>query len=259
MSKINIIKVGGAVVENPDTLQTLLDGFKRLEGMKILVHGGGRSATKMAERLGVQTTMIEGRRVTDDQMIDIVTMVYGGLVNKHIVAELQSRGINALGLTGADLNVVRAHRRPITAQGVDFGWVGDVDAADGQTLLTLLGQGITPVIAPLTHDGKGHMLNTNADTMAATVATAVAAAAGQGSGVTLTYCFELPGVMRDAADATSLIARIDEPTFHQLVSDGTVQGGMIPKLENALQCIRRGVSRVVITRYDNLDGGTEIV
>ena len=263
MLHINIIKVGGAVVESPDTLSALLDSFTELEGMKILVHGGGRSATRLAGQLGVQTTMIGGRRVTDDEMLRIVTMVYGGLVNKQIVAELQLRGINAVGLTGADMNIVQAHRRPVTAEGVDFGWVGDVDAADGNRLLSLLQQGITPVIAPLTHDGKGHMLNINADTMAATVATAIASATKhsdeQVSQITLTYCFELPGVMRDANDPSTLIKQIDEPTFSQLVKDGIVQGGMIPKLENAFQSIRNGVSRVVITRFDNLGGGTEIV
>lgn len=253
--EVTIIKVGGAVVENPDTLAALLDSFTKLGGKKMLVHGGGRSATKMAERLGIQTTMIGGRRVTDAEMLDVVTMVYGGLVNKHIVASLQAHGINALGMTGADLNIVQAHRRPVTPEGVDFGWVGDVDAADGRRLFSLMEQGITPVLAPLTHDGQGNMLNTNADTMAATAATALAEAAK----VTLTYCFELPGVMRDANDASSIIKEIDEPLFKQLVNDGVVQGGMIPKLENAFDCIHRGVSRVVITRFDNLAGGTVIV
>lgn len=255
MLHINIIKVGGAVVESPDTLSALLDSFTELEGMKILVHGGGRSATRLAGQLGVQTTMIGGRRVTDDEMLRIVTMVYGGLVNKQIVAELQSRGINAVGLTGADMNIVQAHRRPITAEGVDFGWVGDVDAADGNRLLSLLQQGITPVIAPLTHDGNGNMLNINADTMAQTVATALSKV---GVPTTLTYCFELPGVMRDPSDPTSVIPEINAVTFHQLVEEGVVQGGMIPKLENAFQSIENGVSRVIITRFDNLSGGTVI-
>ena len=269
---ICVVKVGGAVVENPETMAALLDSFTKLKGMKMLVHGGGRSATRMAERLGIETTMVDGRRVTDASMLDVVTMVYGGLVNKQIVAALQARGINALGLTGADLNLIKAHRRPLTPEGVDFGWVGDVEAADGERLLSLMTQGITPVLAPLTHDGCGHMLNTNADTMAATAAAALAKAvrtasqhgsisqhSAEQTPVTLTYCFELPGVMRDADDATSLIKEIDKPLFGQLVKDGVVKGGMIPKLENAFNSIHNGVSRVVITRFDHIDGGTSVV
>ncbi|MBO4905480.1 MAG: acetylglutamate kinase [Bacteroidaceae bacterium] len=255
---ITIIKVGGAVVENPATLSTLLDEFVKIDGPKVLVHGGGRTATQLASRLGIESKMVGGRRITDAEMLNVVTMVYGGLVNKNIVAQLQARGVNALGLTGADLNIVHAHRRPITPEGVDFGFVGDIDGADGECLYRLLQMGVTPVIAPLTHDGQGNMLNINADTMAQTVATALSALDSQQS-VSLTYCFELPGVMRDASDATSLIKEIDEPLFKQLVNDGIVQGGMIPKLENAFDCIHRGVSRVVITRFDSLGGGTVIV
>ena len=167
---ITVIKVGGAVVEQPASLSTLLDQFVRLEGPKVLVHGGGRSATALAAQLGIESQMVGGRRITDAHMLRIVTMVYGGLVNKNIVAQLQARGVNALGLTGADLNLIRAHRRPVTPEGIDFGFVGDVDSADGPRLHQLLGSGIVPVIAPLTHDGQGNLLNTNADTMAMTVA-----------------------------------------------------------------------------------------
>ena len=171
---VSVIKVGGAVVEDPAQLDILLDGFAKIEGPKVLVHGGGRSATKMAAQLGIESRMVGGRRITDAAMLDVVTMVYAGLVNKNIVAQLQARGINALGLTGADLNLIRAHRRPVTPEGIDFGFVGDVDSADGTTLHQLLALGITPVIAPLTHDGAGHLLNTNADTIAQTAATALA-------------------------------------------------------------------------------------
>ena len=263
-SCLSVIKVGGAVVEDPEQLAILLDEFGKIEGPKVLVHGGGRSATKLAAQLGIESQMVGGRRITDAEMLKVVTMVYGGLVNKNIVAQLQARGINALGLTGADLNLVRAHRRPITPEGIDFGFVGDVDSADGAQLLRLLQLGITPIIAPLTHDGQGHMLNINADTMAQTVAVALASPTPSQEGekwlrdVTLTYCFELPGVMRDPADPDSLIPHITEATFQQLVADGTISGGMIPKLENAFAAIHAGVTSVRITHISNLQGGTVI-
>ena len=182
-----VIKVGGAVVEDPEQLATLLDAFVRIDGPKVLVHGGGRSATKLAAQLGIESRMVNGRRVTDAETLKIVTMVYAGLVNKNIVAQLQARGCNALGLTGADLDLIRAHRRPITPEGIDFGFVGDVERADGTVFQALLEKGITPIISPLTHDGQGHLLNTNADTMAMEVAKAQKSS-------TLTFCFELPGV-----------------------------------------------------------------
>lgn len=269
MNSATVIKVGGAVVEDPAQLAILLDEFQKIEGPKVLVHGGGRSATKLAAQLGLESKMVGGRRITDAEMLRVVTMVYGGLVNKNVVAQLQARGVNALGLTGADMNIVRAHRRPITPDGVDFGFVGDVDSADGERLQQLLQMGITPVIAPLTHDGAGNMLNINADTMAQTVAVALSratkkgvlpvgdSAAGlEGGSTTLTYCFELPGVMRNPEDASSLITEISEQTFRELVADGTVSGGMIPKLENAFAAIHAGVSSVRITSIHHLQGGT---
>ncbi|MBR1755122.1 MAG: acetylglutamate kinase [Bacteroidaceae bacterium] len=275
-----VIKVGGAVVEDPAQLAILLDEFVRLEGPKVLVHGGGRTATNLAKQLGIESQMVGGRRITDAEMLRVVTMVYGGLVNKNIVAQLQARGVNALGLTGADMNLIRAHRRPVTPEGIDFGFVGDVDCADGARLAELLASGITPVIAPLTHDGEGHLLNTNADTMAQTVATALAAsvsppspssasspsfpslgsvAGGLSAGVSLTFCFELPGVLRDPADPASLIPRITESDFRALVADGGISGGMIPKLENAFSALRDGVSSVRITHISALQGGTLIM
>lgn len=265
---ITIIKVGGAVVEDSSQLSVLLDSFVKVEGPKVLVHGGGRTATNMAKQLGIESKMVGGRRITDAEMLRVVTMVYGGLVNKNIVAQLQARGINALGLTGADLNLIRAHRRPITPEGIDFGFVGDVDSADGARLLQLLNSGITPVIAPLTHDGEGHLLNTNADTIAQTVATAITDVVGglsadnftlaTSSSVTLTFCFELIGVMRDPADTSTLIPHLTESDFRTLVADGTIAGGMIPKLENAFAALRAGVSSVRITNICDLQGGTLI-
>ena len=252
---ITVIKVGGAVVEDPAQLSILLDSFVKVEGPKVLVHGGGRSATKLAAQLGIESRMVGGRRITDAETLKVVTMVYAGLVNKNIVAQLQARGVNALGLTGADLNLIRAHRRPVTQEGIDFGFVGDVDSADGPRLLQLLHSGVTPVIAPLTHDGQGNLLNTNADTMAQTVATALSTVTAL---PTLTFCFELPGVLRDPADPSTLIPRMTEADFQAFVADGTIAGGMIPKLENAFTALRAGVSAVRITSIHHLQGGTLI-
>ena len=253
--KITVIKVGGKIVEEPASLAALLDRFAAVEGAKVLIHGGGRSATKIAERLGIESKMVGGRRITDADTLQVVTMVYGGLVNKNIVAGLQARGVNALGLTGADCNIIRAHKRPVGE--VDYGFVGDVDYADGQMLGKLIEQGIVPIVAPLTHDGNGNLLNTNADTMAAETAKGLAKLYD----VTLTYCFEFPGVMRNPDDAESLIATIDKASYKQLLADGTVSGGMIPKIDNAFNAIDNGVSQVVITRADAIDGnsGTHIV
>ena len=253
--KLTIVKVGGAVVEDEAQLKRLIADFSAIEGRKVLVHGGGRRATKVAAQLGIESRMVGGRRITDAQMLEVVTMVYGGLVNKGLVAQLQASGVNALGLTGADIDVIRSHKRPLK-DGVDFGFVGDVDRADGQMLHTLIEEGITPVMAPLTHDGQGHMLNTNADTIAATTAIALAPFYD----VTLTYCFEKPGVLADPDDDTSVIATITRPDFLRLKADGTIAGGMIPKIENALDAVDRGVSRVLITKADALGrpGGTTI-
>lgn len=261
---LNVIKVGGGVVEDAASLASLLDQFAAMEGKKVLVHGGGRLATAVASSLGIESRMVSGRRITDEKMLRVVTMVYGGLVNKNIVAGLQARGVRALGLTGADSDIIRSHRRPPkrvkmddgTEQVVDFGFVGDVDKVDALPLLRLIEGGVVPVVAPLTHDGEGHMLNTNADTMAASVACALA----EHCDVTLTFCFEKAGVLRDADDDGSVIPVIDEQQFQQLAASGIISGGMIPKIENAFQALHRGVRQVVITHSDNIDGsrGTTI-
>lgn len=236
--KVIILKVGGAVVEDPVALARLIQEFAAIEGAKVLVHGGGRSATAMATRLGIETRMVDGRRITDDEMLRIVTMVYGGLVNKTIVAQLQAAGVNAMGLTGADADIIRSHIRTPRS----WGWVGDVDSADGDRLATLIREGIVPVIAPLTHDGQGHILNTNADTMAQTVACALAPQFQ----VSLRYHFEKRGVLRNPDDPESLIPRITEADFGRLQAEGIVSGGMLPKLQNAFEAIRQGVSEVKI-------------
>ena len=251
---ITIVKVGGAVVEDEAQLAQLLQHFAAIPGDKVLVHGGGRRATKVASALGIESKMVNGRRITDAQTLEVVTMVYGGLVNKNLVAKLQAKGINALGLTGADMNVILSHQRPVK-DGVDFGFVGDVDRADGKMLSQLIGMGVTPVMAPLTHDGKGHILNTNADTIASETAKALAPYYD----VTLVYAFEKPGVLRNPEDDSSVIPLITRPSFQQLVADGVISGGMMPKIENALQAVDAGVTKVVITRADAIDGETGTV
>ena len=253
--RITIIKVGGKIVEESSSLGNLLDRFAAIEGRKVLIHGGGREATRIAGRLGIESRMVDGRRITDEATLQVVTMVYGGLVNKNIVAQLQARGVNALGLTGADCNIIKAHKRP--AKEIDYGFVGDVDNADGNMLSRLVEQGIVPIIAPLTHDGKGNMLNTNADTMAAETAKALAAHYD----TTLIYCFEHPGVMRDPDDSNSLITTMTRDSYRTLLAEGTVSGGMIPKIDNAFNAIENGVKEVIITRADAIDGqsGTHII
>ena len=245
---LTVIKVGGAVVENDGSLDSLLRGFAAVEGRKVLVHGGGRRATAVAASLGIESRMVGGRRVTDGDMLDVVTMVYGGLVNKNVVARLQALGVDALGLTGADMDVIRSHKRPV--KDVDYGFVGDVERVDGTKLARLIEAGVTPVMAPLTHDGRGRMLNTNADTIAAETAKALAA----DYDVTLVYCFEKPGVLADPDDDSTLIPVITRQDFARLAADGTVAGGMLPKLENAFAAISAGVARVNITCAAAIDG-----
>ena len=253
--KLTIVKVGGAVVEDELQLSQLLKDFSAIEGRKVLVHGGGRKATKMAERLGIETKMVEGRRITDADMLEVVTMVYGGLVNKNLVAKLQANGVNALGLTGADANAIRSHKRPLK-NGVDYGFVGDVDQADGEMLGRLIEAGITPVMAPLTHDGEGQILNTNADTIASETAKALANLYD----VTLIFSFEKKGVLRNPDDDDSVIATNNHADFEHYKADGTISGGMLPKIENALSAVDAGVSKVIITLATAIDGkhGTTI-
>ena len=254
--KLTIVKVGGAVVEDEQQLTRLLRDFSAIEGRKVLVHGGGRKATKMAERLGIETKMVEGRRITDADMLEVVTMVYGGLVNKNLVARLQANGVNALGLTGADADAIRSHKRPLK-NGVDYGFVGDVDQADGEMLGRLIEAGITPVMAPLTHDGEGHILNTNADTIASETAKALAKLYD----VTLIFSFEKKGVLHNPDDDDSVIATINHADFERYKADGTISGGMLPKIENALNAVDAGVAKVIITLATAIDGkhGTAIL
>lgn len=242
------MKVGGAVVEDEARLSRLLSDFSAIEGRKVLVHGGGRRATAVASRLGIESKMVNGRRITDRDMLEVVTMVYGGLVNKNLVARLQANGVDAIGLTGADIDVIHSHKRPV--KDVDYGFVGDVDHVDGHKLRTLIEAGITPVMAPLTHDGNGNILNTNADTIAAETAKALA----EHYDVTLIFSFEKKGVLSNPDDEDSVIPLITRADFERYVADGTVAGGMLPKLENAFEAISAGVSRVNITLATAIDG-----
>ena len=274
--KLTIVKVGGAVVEDETQLARLLADFTAIPGLKVLVHGGGRRATAVAAQLGIETRMVEGRRITDEDMLRVVTMVYGGLVNKTVVARLQALGANAIGLTGADAGIILSDRRPPVVVGeaskrcsnpdvadnaskrcIDFGFVGDVRRVDATMLSRLIDAGLTPVIAPLTHDGQGHILNTNADTMASETAKALS----ELYDVTLVFAFEKAGVLRDANDDTSVIPVIDRRAFEAFRADGTISGGMLPKVENALKAVDAGVTRVVITSATAIDGehGTVII
>jgi len=248
MEKLTIIKVGGKIVEDDNDLNGLLADFAQIEGYKILVHGGGSLATKIAAQLGIESRMIDGRRITDAETLKVVTMVYGGWVNKMIVARLQSLGINAIGLTGADMNVICSVKRPV--QTIDYGFVGDIEKVDTYRLGMLLLQDTVPVMSPLTHDKQGNLLNTNADTIAAETAKALA----QIFDVTLIYCFEKSGVLRDEADDESVIPTIDHDLYLRYKEQGVIRGGMIPKLDNAFGALAAGVKRVVITKASAIHG-----
>lgn len=254
MEKLTIIKVGGKIVEESESLRQLLHNFTKIEGKKLLVHGGGRSATKLAERLGIESHMVNGRRITDKQTLEVVTMVYGGLVNKNIVAGLQAEGVDTLGLTGADMNIIRSEKRPVTD--IDYGYVGDVKEVNAQALVSLISQGIVPILAPLTHDKQGNILNTNADTIAGETAKALASHFE----VTLIFCFEKKGVLMNEEDDNSVIARLDRKRFEDLVKEGVIKGGLIPKLENSFKSLDAGVKRVIITNASEImgDSGTVI-
>ena len=253
---IQVVKIGGNVIDNAETLSRFLDKFAQLPAPKILVHGGGKLATRLSEQLGIETKMIDGRRITDADTLRVVTMVYAGLVNKQIVASLNARGCTAIGLSGADGNLIPAHRRP--AKPIDYGYVGDIDPAEvnAELLASLLRQGITPVVCPLTHDGQGSMLNTNADS----VASALAIAAAHIEPSQLILCFEKIGVLSNVDDEASLIPAIDHNAYARLLSEGVIAKGMLPKLTGAFRAIDAGVGSVVIKHADNLltDIGTTI-
>lgn len=255
---IKVVKIGGNVIDNEAALASFVADFAALEGPKILVHGGGKLATRLAEKLEIQTTMIDGRRVTDAQTLDVVTMVYAGLVNKSVVAKLQASGCNAIGLSGADGGVVRATRRP--AKPIDFGFVGDisVQGVDADFILSLTERGVVPVFCSIMHDGAGTLLNCNADSVASAVAVAVA----QKADTELVFCFEKQGVMADIDDPNSVISQIRPESYKTLLADGVVNKGMIPKIDGAFRALESGVKVVTIKHSEALacaESGTKIM
>lgn len=246
MEELLVVKIGGNVIDNPVGLAAFLSDFSKIEKKKILVHGGGKIATEIGVKLGQQAIMVEGRRVTDKAMLETVTMVYGGLINKNVVAQLQSLGDNAIGISGADGNSILCVRRPIKE--VDYGFVGDVKDVNHTFLTYLLNGDLVPVLCPLSHDGKGSMLNINADTVATTLAKAMA----KSYRVTLLYCFELKGVLSDFEDKTSVIPEINFLSYQTLKLNGVISKGMIPKMDNSFDSIHNGVDKVIICHSEDM-------
>lgn len=251
MKTIHVIKIGGKVIDDEAKLDAFLKDLSTLEGTKVLVHGGGSIASKMGKRLGIKPNMKDGRRITDDDTQELVTMVYGGLVNKRIVAKLQSLNVNAVGLSGVDLNVIHAQKR--TPEPIDFGWVGDIDEVNTDWLLEFLQNDVIPVLAPLTHDGKGNILNTNADSIASFTASALAEFAE----VNLWLCFEQAGVMKDKV----LVPALTPELYKNLKSEKVITDGMIPKLDLGFSALEKGVQHVTIRSFESLTEektGTEL-
>lgn len=252
MESIKVIKIGGKVAEDEATLDAFLADLIALDGNKILVHGGGVIATKIGEKLGIETTMIEGRRVTDEATLEVATMVYGGLINKKIVAKLQSIGVNAVGLTGADMNIIQSKKR--NPKPIDFGWVGDIEQVNGSGLTALLHEHVIPVLAPLTHDGEGHLLNTNADSIASFVAQELA----KHYDIELYFCFDMPGVM----NKDKMITEMNLILYRLLKGNEIIKDGMIPKLDLGFQAVSAGAKKVVITNFSSLldeNSGTRLI
>lgn len=259
MKSLKVIKIGGNVIDNPESLRQFIADFALLQGPKILVHGGGKIATKLAEDLGIKSKMVEGRRITDGESLKVVTMVYAGLINKNIVAGLQSENCNAIGLSGADGDLIHAKRRPLKELFskekneticVDYGFVGDLDESsiDHNGLCKLLEAGFTPVFSAITHDGKGQLLNTNADTIASAISIAMA----KEYETSLIFCFEKAGVLMDVEDEGSVIRSIDLRYYNELKRQGIINEGMIPKLDNAFEAINKGLKEVFIGKADAL-------
>ncbi len=246
MNPLTILKIGGNVIDNPDALKRFLTTFANLYGSKLLVHGGGKIATQIAEKLGVETTMVEGRRITDKSMLDVVTMVYGGLVNKQIVSQLQVAGCNAIGLTGADAGIIKAKKRPV--KDIDYGFVGDIAEIDSGRIMAFTREELVPVFAPITFAPTGDLLNTNADT----IASAIAVDMTFHNDVTLVYCFEKKGVLANPNDDASVINQLTPDQYAEHKAGGTINKGMIPKLDNAFAALNAGVRRVIICHADEV-------
>jgi len=244
--KLHLVKLGGNIIENPEELEEFLIDFSKIDAPKILIHGGGKLATKLAERLGIKQNMIDGRRITDAETLEIITMVYGGLISKKIVASLAAHNNQALGLSGADLNCMTAVRRPVNP--IDYGYVGDPQKVDSKVLGDLLNSGFVPVFSALSHDGKGQLLNTNADTMASVIASALS----DGYDCFLYYCFEKKGVLKDIKDDNSVLSEINLATYQKMRSENQVYAGMIPKIDTAFEAVKNGVKEVFILKAEDL-------
>lgn len=238
--KLSIIKIGGNVIENQDELSEFLVRFSQLEGLKILVHGGGKLATQLATQLGIESKMFQGRRITDADNLKVITMVYAGLTNKNIVAQLQAKDCNAIGLSGADGNTIEAHKRPV--RDIDFGYVGDVEEVNHKVIYQLLNAGLTPVFCAMTHNGHGQLLNTNADTIAAELAIGMTAIYE----TTLYYCFEKKGVLMDVEDDNSVVTEINSESYKKLLAENVIADGMLPKMTNCFHALKNNVKKVCI-------------
>ena len=249
---LTLIKIGGNIIDNPTELEQFLSDFSKIEGNKVLVHGGGKSATKMAESIGLVSQMIDGRRITDTAMLDVVVMIYAGQINKNIVAQLQANSTNAMGFSGADGNLIQSDKRNHPT--IDYGFVGDVKKVNTQLLETLLSTGIVPVFCAITHDGKGQLLNTNADTIASELAIALS----EVFDVTLNYCFEKPGVLYDAEDDSSVIENINQELYSKLKAEKAIHSGMIPKLDNCFNSLSKGVQKIKIGHHRMLQDKTAL-
>lgn len=243
---VYVVKIGGNIIDDDTKLDQFLQRFAEVQGLKILVHGGGKLATRLAADLNIPQQLVDGRRITDAETLKIVTMVYAGYINKNIVAKLQALGADAIGLSGADGNLIRSHKR--TKGNIDYGFVGDVDDVNDKLLSTLLANSMTPVVAPISHDKAGLLLNTNADTIAQVIAVSL----GQAYDVQLVYSFEKAGVLRDADDEATVIPLINPALYETLKSDGSIYAGMIPKLDNAFGALQSGVSKVIIGKAERL-------
>jgi acetylglutamate kinase len=247
MAKLLVVKIGGNIIDDEEKLSSFLDDFAVLKGKKILVHGGGKLATRLAEQMRVPQQMVEGRRITDAETLKIVTMVYAGYINKNIVSQLQSRNANAIGITGADGNAIRAHKRMHAT--MDYGFAGDIDEVNAGFFHELLEKDLVPVVSPITHDKKGQLLNTNADTIAQEIAKAL----GSNHEVTLVYSFEKDGVLLDVNDPSSVINRLTASYYNELKKEGKIFAGMIPKLDNAFKALNTGVKKVIIGKAEEIE------
>ena len=244
---LTVLKIGGNIIDNPTELKQFLSDFSIIDGYKVLVHGGGKSATKMAQSIGLVPQMIEGRRITNAAMLEVVVMIYAGQINKDIVAQLQANNTNAVGFSGADGNLILSSKRNHPT--IDYGFVGDVQKVNTTLLETLINNGIVPVFCAITHDGKGQLLNTNADTIASELAIALS----EIFDVTLNYCFEKPGVLFDAEDDNSVITSINQELYATLKADGAIHSGMIPKLDNCFNSLQKGVQKIKIGHHRMLN------